>query len=125
MGARSCETKDITVSPPVAFAAAELSAALDKIDVAQLTASKDPGAVATAALQMASLLSFAATSGVQTSDAAAGAPAPQSDLINLLASTGNSGDPDQMNSLLSAGAQLSAVGGLSAGAGMSLISLFG
>jgi hypothetical protein len=134
-GAKVCQTKDVTVTAPTtAFGTTQLADALQSVDVARLAVTGDTSAMVAAALQIASLLDFAATSGISTappasggSDAAtdAGSLAVQrtNDLIAALASSDVS-DPDQLASLLSAGAKVSSKAELTTDSGFALMGLF-
>lgn len=85
-------------------------------------------------MQVASLLQYASASlpttpaadgsSPATSSAAVAMGAAATQLLGLLATSGNVQDAQQMNNMLAAGAQLSAGGHLSTDAGMSLISMF-
>lgn len=43
LGARTCESSQVEVLEPQAFTATDLDAAVESIDVAQLTTTQDPG----------------------------------------------------------------------------------
>jgi len=125
MLARTCQSANVTVSPPAAFTAADLSKQLQAIDLAQLNRSADSSAVVQAALQVVSLLSFANSSNAGSNTSSSTGSTQQNSLITMLASSGNANDPDQMNNLIAAGAKLAGVGNLSPSAGVALVNMFG
>jgi hypothetical protein len=130
LGAKTCQTKEVIVAAPTtAFGTSQLSAALAGVDIDRLAVTGDTSAMVAAALQIASLLDYAATKGISTaadddaSSAGSVAVAHTNNLIATLAAT-KIEDPDQLANLLSAGAKVSGKAELTSASGRGLMGLF-